>query len=418
MRRILRRKNLLWALFVVVAMAWICFHPNPLAIVPPNKSRLASFDAAIAASDDVVVAASQVACIQRKTETPLPVLGRDRQQQQQQQQQQQHQHSPICLVHLGKTAGSTITCLMNRTVQTSGKGNSQCSSDDFFQKSSSSSSSSSQSSSLSTVARHVTHRVHLEPAPVDDFDAFLLTLRNPLDRIISWYFYLHPHYPPPKLARHQDGCHGYHEFFQECWPTLQAFTNVGLAPIQSTTTGSSYQTKDSKSQPQPALSRIDNCQKLAWEMATGQRHCWHNYWNYNRTYSPLLVVDVPKTIYTIRTEHMWEDWNKLNAMLLQGGNESDRTQQQDLVAKSQTAPEPRIHKNQFHLVGANRTLDVLGRNNLCRALCHEIQIYKQLLSRASNLCDGEREQSLAELFQSCPSETAHVRHDCTMEAIR
>jgi hypothetical protein len=266
-------------------------------------------------------------------------------------------HTSICLVHLGKTAGSTITCMMNRSVQQSGKGNSGCAATEL---------------PLATaISRYVSQRVHLDSAPLH-FDSFLITLRNPIERIKSWYYYLHPDFPPEKLPRHKQGCADF-AFFQ-CWPTLQSFVSVGL--------NHSFNTTHSAAE--------DECTAWAWGIATGSRHCWHNYWNYNRTYGPLLGTQ--KEIFAIRTEHTWDDWIKIDSML--GG-----------TGKLEKLPNS---KNNFGEKPKNLTLDEGGRDNLCRALCNEIQIYKQLLQMAKNLCREDKQQSLAELLETCPKETEGV----------
>lgn len=162
----------------------------------------------------------------------------------------------------------------------SGKGNSRCSI--------------TQEPPATAIARHVSERVHLEPVPTLRFHSFLITLLNPIERIKSWYYYLHPDFPPEKLPLHKKGCADF-AFFQ-CWPTLQSFASVGLNG-----TSNSYS------------SSHDECTAWAWGIATGKIHCWHNFWNYNRTYGTLLGTQ--KEIFAIRTEHTWDDWVGIDRML-------------------------------------------------------------------------------------------------------
>lgn len=42
--------------------------------------------------------------------------------------------------------------------------------------------------------------------------------------------------------------------------------------------------------------------------------------------------------------------------------------------------------------------------NLCRGLCEEIQVYKEILHRAENLRPDEIAQSMDELSAQCPTE--------------
>ena len=81
----------------------------------------------------------------------------------------------MVLVHLGKTAGSSVTCMLHCTHHSTNpeKGNSQCDPSNY---------------QPSAIANIVNKQIHLEPAPVDEYDDeykyeyddFLITVRNPL----------------------------------------------------------------------------------------------------------------------------------------------------------------------------------------------------------------------------------------------
>ena len=113
---------------------------------------------------------------------------------------------PLVLVHLGKTAGSTLTCMLG--LNGSGKGDSRCRPIDFRP---------------SAIARRVVGSVHLEPAPVDEYDGFVVTLRNPVDRIASWFYFVHPDFPPRLQERHVRGCANYRAFFA-CYGSIQSLS--------------------------------------------------------------------------------------------------------------------------------------------------------------------------------------------------
>lgn len=88
------------------------------------------------------------------------------------------------------------------------------------------------------------------------------------------------------------------------------------------------------------------------------------------------------------TEHLEEDWTKINLLL--GGTRSDERgggeaggsvwRKNDWTDESTIVP--------------NKTLSAVGRLNLCRALCDEIQIYKTLLHLAVNIDDDGEKESL------------------------
>lgn len=294
------------------------------------------------------------------------------------------QRHNMCFVHLGKTAGSAITCALSKEVQQSGFGNSGCTptADD------NNGPPNNNTSSSSMIAKAVIDRVHLRPAPVDDirFDSFLVTLRHPIDRFVSWYYFVHPKYPPKKKQHHRRKCYNF-EFFH-CWPNFTAFTEIGLLEdaddeyvnlTQTNTTGTIT---------------TEQCKAWAWDAVWGIRHCWHNYWNFERTYGPLLQSG--KQIFAIRTEHLGKDWAAIESIL----------QQSDHEAGANIATETNIIFERRNSHGRKSPrLGRQGQENLCRALCREIQVYKKILSLASNLSTKDKDETLKELAETCPQET-------------
>ena len=89
----------------------------------------------------------------------------------------QYHQRHMCFVHLGKTGGSSITCSLPPKIQKSGIGSSGCSSQD---------NAANQNNTSSALSQAIIERVHLLPAPAQNprFDSFLVTVRNPLERII------------------------------------------------------------------------------------------------------------------------------------------------------------------------------------------------------------------------------------------
>ena len=344
----------------------------------------------------------------------------------------------MVLVHLGKTAGSSITCMLHPSLYKSGKGNSQCDPSDYRP---------------SAIANNVNKRIHLEPAPVDDYDHdhdeykyddFLITVRNPIERIVSWFYYMHPSYPPQKLKRHISGCDGYSTIFQ-CWDSIQAMAEDGLSfdfgisvnvSVSAAAKTETNRNSTANTTTWTNTTSKSDCQWLAQELVLGTRKCWHNYYNYNFTYGRLLQEAASAstsssdqkrsrnrsrniTIYAIRTEHLEEDWGVIDRML--GGDESDSDSNSDSDS-SHSLNVKSLRKNSWRegtgkssssKVVPNTTLSYAGRSNLCRALCNEIQIYKELLHLAINIDrDGENE-SLDELIATCPDESREIR-DCPL----
>ena len=51
-----------------------------------------------------------------------------------------------------------------------------------------------------------------------------------------------------------------------------------------------------------------------------------------------------------------------------------------------------------------------SKSALCRALCNEIQVYKQIIRSAINLNDADVQDALEKLMEVCPKEAAG--NDC------
>ena len=307
----------------------------------------------------------------------------------------------IVFVHLGKTAGSSITCMLDPSIHHSGKGNSQCNNYNNTTQLA--------ASSASAISKHVVKRIHLEPAPsINTYDNFLITVRNPVERIISWYYYLHPKFPPAKLPRHKHGCDNFAIF--DCWDDIQSLTDKGLVDQHYYASSSLFVDRRNKTVNKEEDGDEEICISLAWDIIRGKKKCWHNYYNYNYTYGNLIKefhmlngsraatteMMREKNIFAIRTEHLQRDWETIEVML----------------GSSNSTGISVLHKNEWNNNSSsspNKALSRQGRLNLCKALCEEIQIYKQLLQLAVNI-DAEREdESLDELLQTCPNESRQVK---------
>jgi hypothetical protein len=122
---------------------------------------------------------------------------------------------------------------------------------------------------------------------------------------------------------------------------------------------------------------------------------FHNVWNYEWYLHYLLdrkAGGKDLEIFLLRIEHLDEDWSNLDSFL--GGTGSP-------------LPKSRSHNNdasEKQLAVSDRYISAEGMKNLCRALCREIQVYKQILSIADNLSKEQVEESLRELSETCPKE--------------
>jgi len=209
---------------------------------------------------------------------------------------------------------------------------------------------------------------HCRKPDVRKSSSFIVAIRDPIDRAVSWFLYAHP---KNKMLPHVNE---YSEKLYQCYDQINDLTTVGLSPTNGKTTA------------------VENeCKKFAKECIGGKldNHvCPHMSMNY-KFYTEDLLKEENKEIFVLRTEAFWEDWQKINTML-GGGN----------VKKIKDITHS---KNQQPVTSRDMSKD--GLRNLCRVLCTEIQHYTQLIKRSVNLDPPEKARSLARIWEKCPIET-------------
>jgi hypothetical protein len=105
------------------------------------------------------------------------------------------------------------------------------------------------------------------------------------------------------------------------------------------------------------------------------------------TYMPASAWNA--TILAIRTENMWHDWTTANQWL----------GQQHGVA---TFPETRKRQQNETELPVTKEISPLGQERLCRALTDEYKVYFELIERAVNLGDKERQETYVLARRNCP----------------
>lgn len=283
----------------------------------------------------------------------------------------------FCLIHVGKTAGSKVSCELGQLY-----GEFYC---DFRKK---------RKSALKEAFIGSSHMYGArKQCEHSNFDSFLYTLRNPLDRLVSWYYYEHPSTPIFSNKLYCKNVRKFHKHLPDipdgCFETLEDFASNCINTTNAT-----------------------ECQRLAYKVASGQELCGcsgHNslgYKHYHQMMQKLTQSNITYTLLAIRTEQLAEDWDKLEGAFQRhyntepglNGTVRFRTRS-GIVQKTLNGTKP-------------TTLSRQGRLNLCRALCQEVQVYKELLFAAENLDEAQVNESLSQLVASCPEETFEIRN-CT-----
>ena len=233
--------------------------------------------------------------------------------------------------------------------------------------------------------------------------SFLVNLRNPIDRMKSWY--LHEHFlnepiTQPEFSKNTLHCGAL--MLGSCYKTFDDLAAIGLLPPRDL----------SNRLPIRKDLTPDECAHWAWSAIEGLIPAtYHNHFNYEWYLRPLLdesharpQIDDDKEIFVVRVEHMDDDWRKIDKMV--GG--TGETVPSDLTDGSANFGST----SDEHLLATNATLSEAGALNLCRVLCREIQVYKMLLYRAANLDMDNFNQSMMELRQYCPEEPDDTPRRC------
>lgn len=241
-----------------------------------------------------------------------------------------------------------------------------------------------------------------------EYREFVVILRNPIDRIISWYYYEHPATIASKYRNHchLKQLHRWANSSDGCFASLDEFARSAM-PLslrnQSVYGGGERLVEDAKG-------RRVACSDLAYKVASGKTPCpAHNFFNYQyyeqsiQKMSKELNIARKVRLFAIRTEHLASDWDGLENLYSMGAVPSS------VNGKPQNILGSGRFRARSGTVTSGKSSSDEGRKALCAALCPDIQAYKRLLYRAQNLKTSEVMRSLDELKLTCPEETYAVR---------
>jgi hypothetical protein len=280
-----------------------------------------------------------------------------------------------CFVHVGKTAGSLIRCILGIPTPT-------------CQRGSTSWNSFSSERNVSVIAKHVEGSViHMAAASKGchrNATSFLVPTRNPVARIQSWFYFEKP--TPGELRSKNKLTIKMLKMktllFDDCYADLEEMVMEGLR-------------KNVSSEKIPADVHNMSCPQRAWAAITGARgFASHNRYNYEFYTAKMKSVAKSRTtkMFVLRNEHLVRDWNTVDYMF--GGN---GTAGYSLFGT-------KVNKGT-----TKQSLSDSALEYVCRALCTEIQYYKHMLLDAENLDSKQATMSILELKEVCPQETVEIR---------
>jgi len=262
---------------------------------------------------------------------------------------------------------------------------------------------------LSDQVKGFFHSFYMFPKESDgvleNADAVLFNLRNPIDRALSWYHYEHPHSCLHNTAT-RIACHTATHieenprnetalFFQSCFPSQHdfaaAFNRTSTSTLKRACTNLAHKVVQGRAV-KPRSGGL-------FKPLQGFKHISFNMRYYvNRT----LEKFPNKDVLVVRTESMWDDLKDLDLKLGGYGIFGEREGYKD------------SHGSENYK--AKDTLSAEEYGVLCCAFQDEMEIYRQLLERAVNLDEVAKESTITSTAQRCgfPSWNDMIRQ-CTIQ---
>jgi hypothetical protein len=274
----------------------------------------------------------------------------------------------FAFLHVGKAGGSSLYCILVNGVD-----------GQFCKKWSSS------RDSPPRITAHFDKRIHMGGTQrPTNHSVFLVSLRDPVERIISAYNY------EKKIKWVQKWLP---DFRRTCFPGhVQDLFLQGLSPSPPTTNNETDQEH--------------YCWRLARNVTKGNIPHYNSHFTYNYESYEKVFLRTGKHLLAIRTNHMNLDLVHLQGLLHTG-------MVPDIV--NVTSTDVVQVQNKGKTTVTNDGMSAEAYANACQVLCQEIQVYKRFLYRAENLDDQMVRESIHELQTICPAEGLEVRRDCGEE---
>jgi len=257
---------------------------------------------------------------------------------------------------------------------------------------------------------------------VNNFPIIILSVRDPLDRILSWFLYGRRIFQNKSFGPGRgdtdmmpDGRSRVGMQIFRCYPE---FADVARAVQAWTENANTNYTDYGRVANRRTNYTEATCQDFARKCIDGSMYCssdhnWQNYGYYLRSIidpdrrkrrgenpgsspspspfssSSFSSPTAPPIVYVARNEYKWEDFYTINLLL--GGTATS------------------FHPSVVQLTAARKSSESANSRNipdetrqaLCRLLCDEIHIYEATLYVARNLHDAQVRQSVQEMRESC-----------------
>ena len=211
-----------------------------------------------------------------------------------------------------------------------------------------------------------------------DAGAFLWPVRDPIDRLVSAFYFQHSKNNPGGCPRER--------YMEHVLLFCHCFTHITDLVAQLEISN----VNDTKHFVHPVTNQTTSCQDVARQALT-ERHTkrWgHFSMNYQYYHDRTIGKFPHKDVVVVRTEHLWHDLQQVEYWM--GGNATVGPETRGVVSHG---------SEQFALKG--QLTDPQQVQLLCCVVQAEVRLYVQILQRAVNLKQGEKQESIQALAQRC-----------------
>lgn len=280
------------------------------------------------------------------------------------------------LIHVGKTAGSTVSVLLRNGCHQFVKR--PCKVIPTDQES--------MASKLISDYYHVPDFFKLWNSSLQH-DFYVVSTRDPFDRTISAFTYEHFQNIIARGEKIDQWKLKTGAF--DCFPSLETFAQF-LGPDNPKNYDFTYSPKTTD------LTNV-SCQDLARASMFSQIRIYdHLFFSYHQIKSFLLqqtnVKRQQQVFYAIRQENLWEDWKVINQQYLKQSN--------DVFIPHKAA----VRRNITDIdLPVSRDISDTGKRYLCNALAEEYEAYFWFLVHAKNLKKSDINDALFYAKQNCPN---------------
>jgi hypothetical protein len=297
----------------------------------------------------------------------------------------------ILFVHVGKAGGETIKSILSAGCRS--RKNKRRKAECLEQL---------PNSTISDTIQSYFHCFSMPPGAANYSTSYLYNLRHPVDRAVSWYHYIAPqncrqHKAPNSVACstasaiYQNPVDGWEaEFFGRCFPTVEDWAQA-LAVPKTTSLPTAISNSSSSNHTHT------DCSQLAWSSLAGNidvnkyNVAAHMVFNFQYYTQKTIGLFPTKEVLVVRTESLWQDLGDLDRLL--GGDGAFG----DLHGSSVTHGSEN-HKNR-------RSISESGAKLLCCALQDELNIFRDLMHRATNLDEKTKLESSLKTVVRCGAES-------------